>query len=178
MLAWAVFEGLTATGIPYLPTCRNGKCRSGWLTDFGNYEPERVGGHGAFFVELRRPLGEKGMTRSSFGFCLTAPLFLTWFGNPFEAGFQRSKAAQRPSKGSRASEHRERPGRNHVFGCPSNRHHLVLNLLSSFEPIDGPGSGHLPVERHKAQLFSLLSLPQNRLGRRTKSAGGPEECLT
>jgi hypothetical protein len=49
VLTWAVFEGLASTGIPYLPTCRNGKCKSGWLTDFGNYEPEPLGGQGVFF---------------------------------------------------------------------------------------------------------------------------------
>lgn len=40
-LIWAVAEGLLCDGIPYLPTCGNGKCKSGLLTDFGDYEWER-----------------------------------------------------------------------------------------------------------------------------------------
>lgn len=38
---WAVAEGLHFDGIPYLPTCGNGNCKSGLLTDFGDYEWER-----------------------------------------------------------------------------------------------------------------------------------------
>ena len=37
-LIWAVAEGLLFDGIPYLPTCGNGKCKSGLLNDFGDYE--------------------------------------------------------------------------------------------------------------------------------------------
>jgi O-acetylhomoserine/O-acetylserine sulfhydrylase-like pyridoxal-dependent enzyme len=39
--------------------------------------------------------------------------------------------------------------------CPSEWDHLVLDRLSSFEPIDGAESGHLRVERHSAQAVQL-----------------------
>lgn len=37
---WAIAESCVFSGIPYLPICRDGKCKSGLLTDFGDYEPE------------------------------------------------------------------------------------------------------------------------------------------
>ena len=46
---WAVVESLLFGGIPYLPPCKDGKCKSGWLTDFGDYEPERDPEHRAYF---------------------------------------------------------------------------------------------------------------------------------
>ncbi len=48
-LLWACLEALFCDGMPYLPTCGNGKCRSGLLTDFGDYEPEEVGGQWGYF---------------------------------------------------------------------------------------------------------------------------------
>lgn len=48
-LLWAVVEALLWGGMPYLPTCGNGRCRSGPLTDFGDYEPEEVGGNWGYF---------------------------------------------------------------------------------------------------------------------------------
>ena len=36
----AFLEGAISGGIPYLPTCGTGKCQSGWLTDFGDFEWE------------------------------------------------------------------------------------------------------------------------------------------
>ncbi len=40
LYVWAFSEALCFGGIPYLPTCGNGKCKSGLLSDFGDYEPE------------------------------------------------------------------------------------------------------------------------------------------
>ena len=36
----AFLEGAISGGLPYLPTCGTGKCQSGWLTDFGDFEWE------------------------------------------------------------------------------------------------------------------------------------------
>jgi hypothetical protein len=48
VLTGCLFEALLREGIPYLPPCRNGKCRSGLLTDFGDYEWEQVNGEWVF----------------------------------------------------------------------------------------------------------------------------------
>lgn len=48
-LFWAFSGALLWSGIPWLPTCGNGKCRSGLLTDFGDYEIEKLGGHWGYF---------------------------------------------------------------------------------------------------------------------------------
>jgi hypothetical protein len=49
VLIWAIAEGLLFDGIPYLPTCRNGTCKSGLLTDFGDYQWEDTPRHSAYF---------------------------------------------------------------------------------------------------------------------------------
>lgn len=48
-LVFAVAEGLWSGGIPYLPRCRSGRCRSGLLTDFGDFEPEERDGNWGYF---------------------------------------------------------------------------------------------------------------------------------
>ena len=48
-LLWATLEALIWGGIPYLPPCGTGKCKSGLLSDFGDFEPEQVGGHWGYF---------------------------------------------------------------------------------------------------------------------------------
>jgi len=37
---YALIEGVIWEGVPFLPVCANGKCKSGLLTDFGDYEWE------------------------------------------------------------------------------------------------------------------------------------------
>jgi hypothetical protein len=50
LLLGVVVESLIWGGIPYLPPCRNGKCKSGRLSDFGDYEPaEHNGEWGGYF---------------------------------------------------------------------------------------------------------------------------------
>ena len=48
-LLWASIEALLWDGMPYMPTCGNGKCKSGLLTDFGDYEPEHDDEFRAYF---------------------------------------------------------------------------------------------------------------------------------
>ena len=48
-LVAACLEALLWTGMPVLPPCGTGKCRSGLLTDFGDFEPEQVGGQWGYF---------------------------------------------------------------------------------------------------------------------------------
>ena len=49
-LMLAFLESLLWGGIPYLPLCGNGKCKSGLLSDFGDYEPaEHDGEWGGYF---------------------------------------------------------------------------------------------------------------------------------
>jgi hypothetical protein len=45
---------------------------------------------------------------------------------------------------------------NHVAAFTySRRHDLVLGRFTSFEPVNGIESGHLPVEPHSAQAAQL-----------------------
>jgi hypothetical protein len=48
-LVAACLEALLWTGMPVLPPCGTGKCRSGLLMEFGDFEPEQVGGHWGYF---------------------------------------------------------------------------------------------------------------------------------
>ena len=49
-LMLAFLESLLWGRIPYLPPCGNGKCKSGLLSDFGDYEPpEHDGEWGGYF---------------------------------------------------------------------------------------------------------------------------------
>jgi hypothetical protein len=45
----ACLEALLWEGMPMLPPCGNGKCKSGLLTDFGDFEPEEVDGEFGYF---------------------------------------------------------------------------------------------------------------------------------
>jgi hypothetical protein len=50
LLLWVIVESLIWGGIPYLPPCENGKCKSGLLSDFGDYEPAQHNGEwGGYF---------------------------------------------------------------------------------------------------------------------------------
>jgi hypothetical protein len=49
VVLWVILESLIWGGIPYMPPCGTGKCRSGLLTDFGEYEPEEVDGEFGYF---------------------------------------------------------------------------------------------------------------------------------
>jgi hypothetical protein len=50
LLLFVIVESLIWGGIPYLPPCRSGKCRSGLLSDFGDYDPaEHNGEYGGYF---------------------------------------------------------------------------------------------------------------------------------
>ncbi|QDT94762.1 hypothetical protein [Gimesia aquarii] len=46
---FALLEGVVKDGIPYLPPCRSGNCRSGLLADFGDIEPEQHEGEFGYF---------------------------------------------------------------------------------------------------------------------------------
>lgn len=46
---YALIEGVVKAGIPYLPPCQNGNCRSGLLTDFGDFKPEEFEGQSGYF---------------------------------------------------------------------------------------------------------------------------------
>jgi len=49
-LVAASLEALLWEGMPMLPPCENSKCKSGLLTDFGDYEPAEYGGNwGGYF---------------------------------------------------------------------------------------------------------------------------------
>jgi hypothetical protein len=49
VLLWVILESLIWGGIPYMPQCGTGKCKSGPLSDFGDYEPERNDQFRAYF---------------------------------------------------------------------------------------------------------------------------------
>ena len=50
MSLFVIVESLIWGGIPYLPSCGNGKCKSGLLSDFGDYEPAQHNGEwGGYF---------------------------------------------------------------------------------------------------------------------------------
>ena len=46
---YALIEAVVKEGIPYLPPCRRGICKSGLLTDFGDFEPEEFEGQFGYF---------------------------------------------------------------------------------------------------------------------------------
>jgi hypothetical protein len=52
-LAWAYVEGLLFDGVPWLPTCRQGRCVGGRLTDFGDYQSVRDDKGGLFGFRCR-----------------------------------------------------------------------------------------------------------------------------
>lgn len=45
----ACTEALLWSGMPMLPPCGTGKCKSGLLMDFADFEPEQVGGQWGYF---------------------------------------------------------------------------------------------------------------------------------
>lgn len=39
VLAWLFFQNLLFRGLPWLPVCRNGRCKGGFLASMGDYKP-------------------------------------------------------------------------------------------------------------------------------------------
>lgn len=52
-LTWVYVEGLLFEGIPWLPTCRQGRCVGGRLTDFGDYNSVKDDKDGLFGFRCR-----------------------------------------------------------------------------------------------------------------------------
>jgi hypothetical protein len=79
-LAWVYVEGLLFDGVPWLPTCRKGRCVGGRLTDFGDYNSVRDGKGGLFGFRCRcgdtyRKVGRRFVEVASDG---TLRPYLIW----------------------------------------------------------------------------------------------------